>query len=653
MTLNLIWKLVLRNFKTLRSMIVPFILASSVMIGLEYIMISLINNEYIQKRHENLPSLIMYANILVGLLSVIFIIYANRFVMKQRKQEFALHMILGLEKKHIRLMIFLEMVIQMLMTVLTSITGGYLFGNIVFLMLNKLVKGSGITLMNYPFDIKAAYIIGLLVAGIYVILFILNNIMITMQSPIQLMRTQKAGEKRTRKWFIAVCFILGSLTMGYGYYRAVTVEGVLSSLQTIFFAVVAVLIGTYLLFISLTIMVLQLLKNNNKIYYQPKHFFSISGLLSRMKTNAVGLASITMLVTFLVVTLGMTLTAYRGMESQVSGKLKQDYRIEVYGNTNVQDVKNEINRYAKVDRYRIGDTIFFPLQNISGDLKKLPKNVKETDAKTMTYAVVTTVNDHNQLYEDNVHIDNNEIILSANTNRFKGYKDVSLAERKTKVAYSEKDYIGNQLAIDALYIIVKDKNELERIRQYYKSYDLNDKKVFASEKTTSMEFNIVKGEAAFKKHIPTIQKKIGTEIQSKSDVRKLIFELNGGLIFIGIVVSIVLLTGIFLVLYYKQLSEGYEDKQNYNIMKKVGLPDELIRSTIHKQIFWVFGLPIIVTLVHTLFASKIIYNLLGVLGIRDRWMFITSYIGVTMVIMLVYGLMYLITSRKYYNIINE
>lgn len=117
--------------------------------------------------------------------------------------------------------------------------------------------------------------------------------------------------------------------------------------------------------------------------------------------------------------------------------------------------------------------------------------------------------------------------------------------------------------------------------------------------------------------------------------------------------SIVLLTGIFLVLYYKQLSEGYEDKRNYSIMKKVGLPDELIRSTIHKQIFWVFGLPIIVTLVHTLFASKIIYNLLGVLGIRDRWMFITSYIGVTMIIMLVYGLMYLITSRKYYNIINE
>ncbi|UBH13433.1 ABC transporter permease [Macrococcus armenti] len=653
MTLNLIWKLVLRNFITLRSMIVPFILASSVMIGLEYIMISLINNEYIQKRHENLPSLIMYANILVGLLSVIFIIYANRFVMKQRKQEFALHMILGLEKKHIRLMILLEMVIQMLMTVLISITGGYLFGNIVFLMLNKLVKGSGITLMNYPFDIKAAYIIGLLVAGIYVILFILNNIMITMQSPIQLMRTQKAGEKRTRKWFIAVCFILGSLTMGYGYYRAVTVEGVLSSFQTIFFAVVAVLIGTYLLFISLTIMVLQLLKNNNKIYYQPKHFFSISGLISRMKMNAVGLASITMLVTFLVVTLGMTLTAYRGMESQVSGKLKQDYLVDSFYNTSAEKIKKEISKYATVDRFRVAQTIFFALENEAGNFRPLPAEPSKINPKTVTYATVITLHDHNEIHDEKLKLKNGEIILSSNTKRFKGYKNVNLVGNNVKVINADKDYIGNNLAIDALYIIVKDKSELEKIRLYYKEIDRKTNKRIPTELSTSIEFNIVKGEEIFKQNISKIEKNIGTRIVTKEQVRKLVYELNGGLIFIGIVVSIVLLTGIFLVLYYKQLSEGYEDKQNYNIMKKVGLPDDLIKSTIHKQILWIFGLPIIVTLIHTLFASKIIYNLLGILGIRDISLFITSYIGVTVIIMFIYGMMYLITSHKYYKIINE
>ncbi|PKE35117.1 ABC transporter permease [Macrococcoides caseolyticum] len=653
MTLKLIWKLVVKNFNMLRSIIAPFILAAGVMFGLEYIMVSLINNDYIQKRHETLPMLISYANIIAGILTVIFVLYANHFVMKQRKQEFALHMILGLEKKHIRLMICLEMIIQMVLIGFISIVGGYLFGNLVFLILNKLVKGSGITLMNYPFDVKAAIVISVMILCVYILLFILNHIMITIQSPVQLMRSQKAGEEKTRKWFTVLCFIFGSIFLSYGYYRAMTVEGILSSFQTIFFAVLAVMIGTYLLFMSLTIIILQLLKKEERIYYQPKHFFSISGLISRMKKNAIGLASITMLVTFLVVTLGMTLTAYRGMESQVSGRLNQDYHIDIYSNTDVQTVKNEINRYAQVDYYRQGDTIFFPLQNIEGNLKKLPDNARSADAKTMIYAVVTTVKDHNQLHDDHLQIKGDEVILSANTSRFKGYQEVNLAEKSTKVVYSDKDYLGNQLAIDALYIVVKDKSVFEQIRQHYKSYDPNKEKAMPSEITTSMEFNIIKGEKEFKKHISEIQKKIETQIESKSEIKKMIFELNGGLIFIGIVVSIVLLTGIFLVLYYKQLSEGYEDKRNYSIMKKVGLPDELIRSTIHKQIFWVFGLPIIVTLVHTLFASKIIYNLLGVLGIRDRWMFITSYIGVTMIIMLVYGLMYLITSRKYYNIINE
>lgn len=140
MTLKLIWKLVVKNFNMLRSIIAPFILAAGVMFGLEYIMVSLINNDYIQKRHETLPMLISYANIIAGILTVIFVIYANHFVMKQRKQEFALHMILGLEKKHIRLMICLEMIIQMVLIGFISIVGGYLFGNLVFLILNKLVK---------------------------------------------------------------------------------------------------------------------------------------------------------------------------------------------------------------------------------------------------------------------------------------------------------------------------------------------------------------------------------------------------------------------------------------------------------------------------------------------------------------------------------
>lgn len=653
MTVQLLWNLVVKNFSALRKVIVPFILASSVMFGLEYILLSLVNNDYIQKRHATLPMLISYANILVGLLTIIFVIYANRFVMKQRKQEFALNMILGLEKKHIRLMILMEMIIQMLIIIAFSILGGYLFGNLVFLLLNKLVKGSGITLMNYPFDLWAAGIIILSVLGVFIVLYIFNNIMITRQSPVQLMRTKQAGEKKTRRWIIIICLIVGMIALFTGYYIALTAEGVISSLQKIFLAVFAVLIGTYLLFMSLSIVVLQRLKNNAKFYYQPNHFFSISGLLSRMKANAVSLASITMLVTFLVVTLGMTVTAYRGMESQVAGRLTQDYRVDGFDQTSLKKVEKEINHYAQVDQYRTGGYLFFPIQNVNGDLKQIPKDVKKIDSNSMIYGLVITAHDHNQLHNDHVNVKKGQVLLSANTKRFRNYKNINFAGKKTKVINTEKDYLGNQIAIDGLYIIVSDKDELKKVQNYYKDYDPNAKRYIPSALTSSMEFNIVSGEKNFIKHQKTIEKNIGASIESKDEVKKILYELNGGLIFMGIVVSIVLLTGIFLVLYYKQMSEGFEDRRNYNIMKKIGLPDDLIKSTIHKQILWVFSLPLIVTVIHTLFASKIIYNLLGVLGVRNPLLFITSYIGVMIIIMMIYGLMYLMTSRTYYKIINE
>lgn len=653
MTVKLIWKLVIKNFKALRVMMLPFILTSSVMFGLLYILISLINNDYIQHRHGTLPMLIGYANILIGLLTVIFIIYANRFVMKQRRQEFALDMILGLEKKHIRLMIFLEMLIQMIMVMFLSVLGGYLFGNIVFLMLNKLVKGSGITLMNYPFDWTACLITLLMIGGAFIILYLINMMMITRQSPVELMRSQQAGEKKAKKWLIVIAFIGGAAALSYGYYLALTATGIIDSLQTIFIAVLAVLIGTYLLFMSLTLLVLQWLQQQDSIYYRPKYFFSISGLISRMRSNAIGLASITMLMTFLIVTLGMTVTAYQGMENQVSGRMNQNYRIDIFGDVKVQDVKREVERYAQVDRYRTGENIMFPLQNINGDLKELNKDMRGADAKTMIYAVVTTQKSHNDLQEANVHLKDNEVVLSSNTERFRNYSMVKLAGQNVHVKHADKDFIGNQLAVDALYIIVKDDAQLEKIRQYYQSYDRAQKKSTPSDITTTIEFNIISGEKEFKKHIPEIQKKIIAKVENKEELKKMIYEMNGGLVFIGIVVSIVLLTGIFLMLYYKQLSEGYDDKANYMIMKKVGLPERLIKSTIHQQIFWVFGLPLFVAVIHTLFASKIIYQLLGVLGIRDFSFFLTSYGGVTIGIMMIYGLMYLITSRIYYGIINH
>lgn len=654
--LQLLSKLVIKNFKSLRQIFIPFILATSVMLGLQYIMLSMIANEYIQKRHADLPQLLVYSNILVGLLTVVFIIYANRFVMKQRKQEFALNMVLGLEKKHIRFILLLESFLQFIVISILSVCGGYLFGNLVFLLMNKLVKSKGMSLMDYPFDLNSAFLTIAILAGVMVILFIFNNISLTLQSPIQLMRSQLAGEKKTPKWLLAVLFIIGAIALGYGYYIARTATGVLDSLQNIFTAVLLVMIGTYFLFMSFTIIVLQLLKRNKNIYYKKNQFFSISGLLSRMKANAVGLASITMLMTFLMVTLGMSLSAYRGIEAQVAGSMTQQYEINLYGDQKkqVKNIQEDISKIADVDKFRYSELSFFPI--IKDGHKLVPLNNQvglKLKGKDMTYVVLTTEKDHNIARDEQVSVKDGEIIVSTNADRFSHDKTLKIMDKDVKVQRETKNFIGNQVAIDAMYIIVKDKTQFDAYRSYFKSLNNQTNKIEVPEASGTLGFNVDAHETTLKKAIPKLQKKYGIRIQNKDDVQKTIYELNGGLIFIGIVVSITLLTGVFLVLYYKQLSEGYEDKRNYDIMQKVGLPQELIKKTINKQIIWIFGLPIIITVIHTLFATKIIFNLLGVLGIRDKAMFFSSYGIVMLVIMVVYGIMYLITSRTYYKIVNE
>ncbi|MGL6145520.1 MAG: ABC transporter permease, partial [Macrococcoides caseolyticum] len=517
-------------------------------------------------------------------------------------------------------------------------------------------KSKGMSLMDYPFDLKTALLTVAILAVVMVILFIFNNISLTLQSPVQLMRSQLAGEKKTSKWLLAVLFIIGTIALGYGYNIALTAKGVLDSLQNIFIAVLSVMIGTYFLFMSLTIIILHLLKRNKNIYYKPNQFFSISGLLSRMKANAVGLASITMLMTFLIVTLGMSLSAYRGIEAQIAGSMTQQYEINLYESQKkqVKSIQDDISKIADVDKFRYSELAFFPIVKEGNELIPLNDQIgPKLKGKDMTYVVLTTEKDHNVLHDTAVKVNDGEIIVSTNADRYSHDKTLKIMDKQVKVERATKNYIGNQIAIDAMYVIVKDKAQFETYRNYFKSLNRQTNKVEATETSGTLAFNVEKHNETFKKAIPALQKEHGIRIENKEDTQKAIYEINGGLIFIGIVVSITLLTGVFLVLYYKQLSEGYEDKRNYSIMQKVGLPEELIKKTINKQIIWIFGLPIIVTIIHTLFASKIIFNLLGILGIRDKGMFFTSYGIVMLVIMVIYGVMYLVTSKTYYKIIND
>ncbi|MGV3188428.1 FtsX-like permease family protein [Staphylococcus chromogenes] len=657
MTLPLILKLVKRNFIALKTLFIPFILSASIMLGLEYIIISIIYNDYILERHPDLPLFLKTINVILMILTSIFIIYSNSFIMKRRRQEYALQMVLGLEKRHLHLISLFELSVQMILTSILSIVGGYLFGNLLFVMLNKLISKTQISIMQYPFSMKAAGITLLLCGGLFLILFMINLIHTSTRSPIKLMNESYAGEKKTRNRILIPMCLLGIIALSFGYYLALTTETIASSFQRIFNAILCVLIGTYCLFMSLSILLLQGLKRMPKIYYKPKNFFSISGLLSRIKTNVVGLASITMLCTFLIVTMGMTLTTYRGLEEQVNKQVKEDYDVYFDGNHNynqetkqrVASFQKEVASIAPVDRFRVTATQMIAFKYQDGAFKKSPHEMGMYTSQ-LVYGVFVTEKDHNQAKNQHIHLKDDEIVIASSSPKFKNLDKVKVAGKTYKVITSDKDEIGNQIAGDSLYVIVKDDATYKDISNYYAS---NQEQQQSKQDlgNTSISFNLQSDKEAFEKAIPKLEKKYGVHVTVKDEVRKSLYELNGGLIFLGMVVSIVLLVGTFLMLYYKQISEGYEDKRNFDIMQKVGLDYQLIKQTIHKQIMWVFVLPIIVALIHTLFAGKIIYYLLGILGVRDISLFLTSYIAVIFAVVITYGLMYWVTSTIYYKIV--
>ncbi|KAA1040334.1 ABC transporter permease [Macrococcus equipercicus] len=648
MKLSLLWKLVVKNFQALKQIIIPFVLAASVMFGLEYIMLSLMGNDFIKQRHASLPLILKYANIMTTLLAAVFVIYANRFVMKQRKQEFALNMVLGMEKKHIRLILLLEMAVQYVIISVISVAGGYLFGNLIFMVLNRLVKSSGITLMDYPFDFKGMIITLALLAAVMLVLFIINSWILSRQSPVHLMQSKKAGEKKMKKWVIIMLLIIGASALGYGYYIALSAQGVINSLQRIFLAVLVVTIGTYLLFMSLTILILQTLQNIPAIYYHPVRFLSISGLLARMKANAVSLASITMLVTFLIVTIGMSLTTYRGIESNVNSQFKQDYITTVYeynkdgsAPKTLKAMMADIEDITTIDHFNVKPTMSVCMSNVNGTLKTINQAVAKTNSKNLICAFFVTEQGHNAVTGERLSLKDGQIALSANTQRFNDYRTLTLGKKTYDVVPLKHQYIGGEIAIDAMYIVVKDMPALEQMAE-----------IFTADIGTIMTFNAVSDKKALDKQLDHFRKKYGVQLEEKQETQNRLYEINGGLVFIGLVVSIVLLVGMFLILYYKQIAEGYEDQGNYDIMKKVGLPHALIKKTINTQILFIFLLPISIGVIHTAFASNIIFQLLGLLGIRDHLLFMTSYLSVIAVIMLVYGVMYWITSKIYFGIIN-
>ena len=654
MNMKLAGKFAIKNLKANRYIEVPFIIAAGIMLILFNIMASLMQNEYVLTRHKELPTFINMGIGVVFIFTFVFVVYANRFLIKRRNKEFALYGILGLEKKHIRKIIFIEHVINYSLIAVIAISGGYVFGKLAFMGLNSLMKDTAVKIMDYPFSTQATAITLVYVLFLFVFVYLLNALSIKNASPVELLGREHRGEGEPKNRLVLL--LIGLAFLVVGYYIALTINGILKSLLAFFIAVVLVIIATYILFITFSIFMLKIQKKNKNFYYKAKNFLSVSGMIYRMKSSAVGIASIAILSTGVIVTLATTLSIYGSIEAVVTSTMPREYKISNDAiNVTIDNYKDEQKKLMDIITKAAGGEkniansfselsgMIYALQNGSELLPLLGDNANNYHPVP---AILSTIDSYNSEFNQNVKLADDEVIISSNSSSLPIESTINLGGKNYKTRIVEGLVPGN-FAIEIYKIILPNTKTMDELTRFY-LMDKNDEKGnFPAPLYITAHFDLTTDKANFEKAFFALGEG-KYELAEISDIRKSSYEFNGGFLFLGIIVGVIFLSGTMLITYYKQVSEGSEDREKYQIMKKVGLPDELIKKTTASQVVWIFFLPLAVAAIHSIVSSKIIFQLLGMFGVSKFMDYGSNLLIVGGVFAVVYFVNFKITSNVYY-----
>ena len=653
MSFSMAKKFALQNLRANKLLEIPFVLSSGIMLILFNVMSSLVNNNYVRTRHVVLPTLIKFGIVILAIFTFIFIQYAINFWLKRRNKEFALYGILGLEKKHVGKIIGIEFFILFAIIWIMGVVGGYIFGQLCFLFLNFLMKDVSGRLMDYTFSISALINTTVLTVILYLIVIIVSGFRIYMSTPMELLqRTHKGeGEPKLRIIIMLTGFIL--LAVGYGI--ALFVGGLLSSINYFFVAVLATIFATYLLYATFTVFILKA-KRNNKSFYTPKKFLSVSGLLYRMKGNAISLASISILSAGVIISLSTTVTIYSNYVKLGDSVMPREYKIEA-GSENISNedmakklqslvessvpdasmIKNEYTTfYMTTAAVRMGDTI----AEYQRDSKAYP-----------IFVIASDLDGYNGRTHQNIKLDDGEILLGDNKNNKIG-DTLKIGDRDFKVRKIDSIFPYEYSGVEGYSIVVKDMATLEFLREALDGSDINCSVYWDVDGANDKEYEntLVKLKDGIKNQLTGAGRSV-YDVSSRSEMIHNQYEINGGFLFLGVLIGIIFLTGTVLITYYKQISEGYEDREKYQIMKKLGLSDDLIKKTTDSQICLMFYGPLIVAAIHCIVASKIIFRLLGLFGVSDALLYMICLGDVLLIFALIYFVIFKLTSKVYTNIV--
>ena len=635
-------KLAVTNLKNNRKTYVPYIFTGVLTVMMFYIIDALSRGKGITQ--NTLKICLQYATGVIIVFAVIFLFYTNSFLIKRRKKEIGVYNILGMGKRHIARMMAVETILTAGISILGGLVFGIIFGKLMYLLLLKILHNS----VDMQFSVNGTAIVQtvILFAGIFLLTYLYNILQIQLVNPVELLHGGNQGEKEPKSRWLLV--IVGVAALGNGYWIALTTEAPLEALLKFFVAVVCVIIGTYALFIAGSIVVLKILRKNKAYYYNPKHFTSVSGMIYRMKQNGAGLANICVLSTMVLVMVSTTVSLYAGMEDILDSRFPRDVSIVC----NEADTNNEetlqrlIKEQCEKAGVKITDRVRYRYGSMNAVLKgnNLEKVEQYYPDNHFYYVEMITQEEYNRIEKQNVSLKEQEI-LTYTTHGKCGKKQINIAGQNYQVKKELSEMTSQPKSTaemyKTLYIVFANAEQIERIE----SFSYADK------------FNLKGDDGKQKEALEQIQNEFyekfpdGT-MESRMLSRSSFYELYGGLFFIGIYLGSMFIMATVLIIYYKQISEGYDDRERYQIMQKVGMSKKEVKRSIRSQVLSVFFLPLVVAVIHVAVAFKVMTKILGVLNLTNVSLFAVCTIITIAVFAVFYIIVYSITAKEYYRIVN-
>lgn len=665
-------RLAKQNIRNNKTTYIPYMITCIFCIAMIYMMEFLRDCPTLDqavRQADEVRMIVFTGEIVVEIFCIIFLIYSNSFLMKRRQKEIGLYNILGLERNHIGIVMFLETIITSIGSLAGGIAAGIIGSKLALLLLLKLLHIPSV--LGFYISVKGIFTCLFMFGIIFLMILFLNLAKIHLSRPVELLRGNNTGEKEpAAKWLMA---LIGFICLGAGYYLAVTTESPIKAITIFLLAVILVMAGTYLLFTAGSIVILKFLRRRKSFYYRTGNFISISGMLYRMKQNAIGLASICILSTGVLLMIAMTVSIYFGMNDIMLNRYPYDVDMSVTS-ISEDECQTAIEAFEKA---------------IADNKVPVEKSVEE-----IYLDIVCSKNGDQILIKPANTIRNSDSVLvlsllnqaeyerltgiSANLNDGEIFAWYPSAVQKDSVTVDETEFTvkkwldknpltcGEDAVSDNAVLVVTDEDfkKFDEMRtEMYKGVSSapagEDLTLHLGLDITGSETDKIDFGTPVMEVVKDLKKNGGLSENSwiTSGIRQQEYESyyadNGSLLFIGIFLGSLFLMGTAMIIYYKQISEGYEDQKRFEIMQKVGLSRREVRSSVRRQILMVFFLPLLMAMLHITMAFPMIRRMLLLFGMTNTKLFIGCTAGTVLIFAVVYGLIYLMTARSYYHIVER